>query len=91
MATVRKIQKEITRPTSVAIMLVLFQGFQLAFPKVLIQDWENWTYSAITVIGGTGLLDKAWRNRHIIINKVKNVFKKGGNNEKLEGSPNEDS
>jgi len=40
MTTVRKIQKEITRPTSVAIMLVLFQGFQLAFPKVISQDWE---------------------------------------------------
>lgn len=83
MATVRKIQKEITRPTSVAIMLVLFQGFQLAFPKVISPDWENWTYSAITVIGGTGLLDKAWRNRQIIINRIKNVFKKGGKNEKL--------
>lgn len=83
MATIREIQKEITRPTSVAIMLVLFQGFQLLFPDKLTPEWKDWTYSAITVIGGTGLLDKAWRNRHIIINKVKNVFKKGGKNEKL--------
>ena len=83
MATVRKIQKEITRPTSVAIMLVLFQGFQLFFPKVMDKELENWTYSVITVIGGTGLLDKLWRNRQIIINRIKNVFKKGGKNEQL--------
>jgi hypothetical protein len=83
MLKAREIQKQVTRPTSVAIMLVLFQGFQLTFPKVLTPEWKDWTYSAITVIGGTGLLDKAWRNRHIIINKVKNVFKKGGKNEKL--------
>ncbi|HNY60543.1 MAG TPA: hypothetical protein PLQ84_09645 [Bacteroidales bacterium] len=91
MATIREIQKEITRPTSVAIMLVLFQGFQLLFPDKLTPEWKDWTYSAITVIGGTGLLDKAWRNRHIIINKVKNVFKKGGKNEQSERSLDENS
>lgn len=83
MTTVRIIQKQVTRPTSVAIMLVLFQGFQLLFPDKLTPEWEDWTYNAITVVGATGLIDKIWRNRHIIINKVKNVFKKGGKNEKL--------
>lgn len=91
MTTARIIQKQVTRPTSVAIMLVLFQGFQLLFPDKLTPEWEDWTYNAITVVGATGLIDKLWRNRQTIINKVKNVFKKGGNNEKLEGSPNEDS
>jgi hypothetical protein len=91
MLKAREIQKQVTRPTSVAIMLVLFQGFQLTFPKVLTPEWKDWTYSAITVIGGTGLLDKAWRNRHIIINKVKNVFKKGGKNEQSERSLDENS
>ena len=91
MATVREIQKQVTRPTSVAVMLVLFQGFQLAFPKSMSPEWEGWTYNVITVLGATGLLDKLWRNRQTIINKFKNIFKKGGNNEKLEGSPNEDS
>jgi len=83
MTTARIIQKQVTRPTSVAIMLVLFQGFQLLFPDKLTPEWEDWTYNAITVVGVTGLIDKLWRNRHIIINKVKNVFKKGGKNEQL--------
>jgi len=83
MTTARIIQKQVTRPTSVAIMLVLFQGFQLLFPDKLTPEWEGWTYNVITVLGATGLLDKLWRNRQTIINKVKNVFKKGGKNEKL--------
>ena len=91
MLKAREIQKQVTRPTSVAIMLVLFQGFQLTFPKVLTPAWEDFTYNAITVVGATGLLDKAWRNRHIIINKVKNVFKKGGKNEQSERSLDENS
>ena len=91
MANVREIQKEITRPTSVAVMLVLFQGFQLIFPKSMSPEWEGWTYNAITVLGATGLIDKVWRNRQVIINKIKTIFKKGGNNEKLEGSPDQNS
>lgn len=91
MTTARIIQKQVTRPTSVAIMLVLFQGFQLLFPDKLTPEWEDWTYNAITVVGATGLIDKMWQNRHIIINKVKNVFKKGGKNEKLERGSNQNS
>lgn len=89
MATVRKIQKQVTRPTSVAVMLVLFQGFQLAYPKALTPEWQNWTYNVITVIGTTGLIEKVWRNRHDISKWFKNVFKKGGKKEKFEGSPDE--
>lgn len=91
MTTARIIQKQVTRPTSVAIMLVLFQGFQLAFPNTMSPEWEGWTYNAITVVGATGLIDKLWRNRQTIINKVKNVFKKGGKNEKLERGSNQNS
>ncbi len=83
MTTARTIQKQVTRPTSVALMLVLFQGFQLAFPNTMSPEWEGWTYNAITVVGATGLIDKIWRNRQIIINRIKNVFKKGGKNEQL--------
>lgn len=91
MTTARIIQKQVTRPTSVAIMLVLFQGFQLLLPDKLTPEWEDWTYNAITVVGATGLIDKLWRNRQTIINKVKNVFKKGGKNEKLERGSNQNS
>lgn len=91
MTTARTIQKQVTRPTSVALMLVLFQGFQLIFPSKLTPEWEDWTYNAITVVGATGLIDKIWQNRHWLFNKVKNVFKKGGKNEKLERGSNQNS
>jgi hypothetical protein len=91
MVKAREIQKQVTRPTSVAIMLVLFQGFQLLYPDKLTPEWEDWTYNAITVVGATGLIDKIWRNRHWLFNKVKNVFKKGGKNEKLERGSNQNS
>ncbi len=58
----RKIQRNVTRPTSVAIMLVLFQGFQLMFPDKMSPQWQDWPLNAITVIGGTGLIDKIFRN-----------------------------
>ena len=72
MAGVRKIQRNVTRPTSVAIMLVLFQGFQLMFPDKMSPQWQDWTLNAITVIGGTGLIDKMFQNW----NEISEFFKK---------------
>lgn len=76
MAAVRTIQKNITRPTSVAIMLVLFQLFKLSFPNSMSNEWEDATYNVITVIGGTGLLDKLWVNRKEIKEFFKQIFTK---------------
>ena len=81
MSKARNIQKQVTRPTSVAIMLVLFQGFKLVFPNRMPDEWQEFTYNAITVIGGTGLLYKLWTNRKEIIKFVSNIFKRK-NNEK---------
>ena len=81
MSKARNIQKQVTRPTSVAIMLVLFQGLKLVFPNRMPDKWQEFTYNAITVIGGTGLLDKLWTNRKEIIKFVSNIFKRK-NNEK---------
>jgi len=71
MAGVRKIQRNVTRPTSVAIMLVLFQGFQLMFPDKMSPQWQDWTLNTITVIGGTGLIDKIFRNWNISLRGVR--------------------
>jgi len=81
MSKARNIQKQVTRPTSVVIMLVLFQGFKLVFPNRMPDEWQEFTYNAITVIGGIGLLDKLWTNRKEIIKFVSNIFKRK-NNEK---------
>ncbi len=79
MSKARTIQKQVTRPTSVAIMLVLFQGFKLVFPNRMPDEWQEFTYNVITVIGGTGLLDKLWTNRKEIIKFVSNIFKRKNN------------
>ena len=79
MTKAREIQKQVTRPTSVAIMLVLFQGFKLLFPNKMSNEWEDFTYNAITVIGGTGLLDKLWTNRKEIVEFFKSIFTKKQN------------
>ena len=77
--TAREIQKQVTRPTSVAIMLVLFQAFKLAFPNKMPDEWQEFTYNAITVIGGTGLLEKMWKNRKELTKFVNNIFKRKQN------------
>ena len=79
MSKARNIQKQVTRPTSVAIMLVLFQGFKLVFPNMMPDEWQEFTYNVITVIGGTGLLYKLWTNRKEIIKFVSNIFKRKNN------------
>lgn len=80
MATVRDIQKNATRPTSVVIMLLILQGFQLTFPNKIPENWENFALNVITIVGGTGIIDKAWRNRKEIKQWIINIFKKKGVN-----------
>ncbi len=92
MAGVRKIQRNVTRPTSVAIMLVLFQGFQLMFPDKMSPQWQDWTLNTITVIGGTGLIDKIFRNWNEISEFFKNLLtKKIKQNEKFKRGTDLDS
>lgn len=76
MTRAREIQKNVTRPTSVAVMLVIFQLFQKIWPDVMPVDWQEWTYNVIGIIGATGVLDKAWRYRKDIIDFIKRIFKR---------------
>lgn len=86
---INTITRQATRPTSVVIMLLILQAITMAVPDAIPEKWEDFAINAITVIGGTGILDKIWRNRH----KIKDLFtrKKGGKNEKFEGSPEQDT
>lgn len=86
---INTITRQATRPTSVVIMLLILQAITMAAPDAIPEKWEDFAINAITVIGGTGILDKIWRNRH----KIKDLFtrKKGGKNEKFEGSPEQDT
>ena len=75
-AKVNNIIRQATRPTSVVIMLLILRAVTLAAPQAIPEKWEDFTINAITVIGGTGILDKAWRNRQDIKKWVKDRFKK---------------
>ena len=74
MAIIRKIQYNTTRPTSVAIMLLLFQLVKLfvhVSPEV-----EDFIYNAITVIGSIGIVEKIYYNRKVLFNRVMNILKR---------------
>ena len=75
-AKVNNITRQVTRPTSVVIMLLILQAVTLAAPQAIPERWEDFAVNAITVIGGTGILDKAWRNRKEIKEWVRKIFKK---------------
>lgn len=72
----REIQKNVTRPTSVVGMALLFELIQLIWPGIVTSEIQQWIYKALTFLAGTGLLDKAWRNRKKIIEWVKRLFKR---------------
>ena len=75
-AKVNNIIRQATRPTSVVIMLLILRAVTLAAPQAIPERWEDFAVNAITVIGGTGILDKAWRNRKEIKEWVRKIFKK---------------
>lgn len=64
------------KTTSSGVVLLLFQLFKLLFPDKLSPEWEEFTLNAIGLLAATGLLDKAWRNRKEIKEKLKSLFTK---------------
>ena len=72
----KTITRQAASPTSVVIMLLILQAVTLAAPQAIPERWEDFAVNAITVIGGTGILDKAWRNRKEIKEWVRKIFKK---------------
>jgi hypothetical protein len=72
----KTITRQAARPTSVVIMLLILQAVTLAAPQAIPERWEDFAVNAITVVGGTGILDKAWRNRKEIKEWVRKIFKK---------------
>ena len=73
---VKTITRQAARPTSVVIMLLILQAVTLAAPNAIPERWDDFAVNAITVVGGTGILDKAWRNRKEIKEWVRKIFKK---------------
>ena len=80
----KTIGRQATRPTSVVVMLLLLQGVTLTWPHAIPEKWEDFAINAITVVGGTGILDKAWRNRHEIREWLTNIFKNKKNGKSVQ-------
>ena len=72
----RKVQYNITRPTSVVVMTLLFEGIQLLFPHAMSTSTVLGIYKVLLGLGGTGLIDKAVVNRREIWSWIKMVFTK---------------
>jgi hypothetical protein len=64
------------KTASSGVLLLLFQLFKLIWPDLLIEEWEEWVYNAIAIVGGTGVIDKIWRSRKELIKFIKRLFKK---------------
>jgi len=76
MEVIRKVQSQVTRPTSVVIMTLLFEGFQLLFPDAMSTTTVLGTYKVLLALGATGIIDKTWRNRREIRDYIKELFTK---------------
>jgi hypothetical protein len=72
----RKVQRNITRPTSVVVLEVLFELFKLIFPNSISIDESNTIYKILLALAGTGLIDKAIMNWKVIKEFFKSIFTK---------------
>lgn len=71
-----EVGRNIYRPTSVVVMTLLFEGFQLIFPDVMDRNAVLGTYKILLALGTTGIIDKGWRNRKIILEFFKGLITK---------------
>lgn len=76
MATLREIQKQVTRPTSAVIMMLLWEAFLSLFPNAISPPTEEGIGKLILAVGLTGIIDKAVRERKNITEFFKSIFTK---------------
>lgn len=71
-----EVSRQVTRPTSVVVMTLLFEGFQLFFPNAMSTTTVLGTYKILLALGTTGIIDKTWRNRKDILEFFKGLLTK---------------
>lgn len=76
MANAREIQKQVTRPTSAVIMMLLWEAFLSLFPNSMSPPTEDGIGKLILAIGLTGVIDKMFTNRKEIAQFFKSIFTK---------------
>ena len=73
MASPREIQKQVTRPTSAVIMMLLWEAFISLFPNAIAPPTEDGIGKIILAVGLTGVIDKIFsnkkRNNRIFLNQ----------------------
>ena len=74
MAVVREIQKQVTRPTSAVIMMLLWEAFLSLFPNAINTSAQEGIGKIILAIGLTGVIDKIVRNRKELKEWFKSIF-----------------
>lgn len=76
MSNAREIQKQVTRPTSAVIMMLLWEAFLSLFPNAISPPTEEGIGKIILAVGLTGVIDKIFRNRKEIKEWFKSIFTK---------------
>lgn len=76
MASPREIQKQVTRPTSAVIMMLLWEAFISLFPNAIAPPTEDGIGKIILAVGLTGVIDKIFSNKKEIAEFFKSIFTK---------------
>ncbi len=76
MAVAREIQKQVTRPTSAVIMMLLWEAFLSLFPNAINTSAQEGIGKIILAVGLTGVIDKIVRNRKELKEWFKSIFTK---------------
>ena len=76
MATPREIQKQVTRPTSAVVMMLLWEAFISLFPNAIAPPTEDGIGKIILAVGLTGVIDKIFSNKKEITEFFKSIFTK---------------
>ncbi len=72
----REIQKQITRPTSAVVMMLLWEAFISLFPNAIASPTEDGIGKIILAVGLTGVIDKIFSNKKEITEFFKSIFTK---------------
>jgi hypothetical protein len=76
--SISKIKKatEGSKTTTATVIWLLMQIVNGIKPDAIPANIQVTIYNIVEILAAVGLLDKAWRKREVIINKIKKLWKK---------------
>jgi hypothetical protein len=57
-------------------LLLIFQLIKMIWGTDIPDEWQEWILNAITAVAATGAFDKLWRNRKLLIQWIRELFRK---------------